>query len=235
MISLLISNYEKSISLYIFYLFFSFLYCGICLIADIFFYERIKKYKLIDRGYNTIIKQYKNNLPLVLYNIFITNFIFIYFITFFLKIEPLYEYNIMKSILDLIIMPFISEIFFWSFHYILHHRLLYSRFHKLHHMNKYTISIDFYYSHPVDVIFGNLLPLSLPLIILGSHLYTIKVWTIFTLFNAIISAHSGFNLGSNSHDIHHEKFIYNYGLNIFMDKLLGTYRKDFDGKEIKKI
>jgi sterol desaturase/sphingolipid hydroxylase (fatty acid hydroxylase superfamily) len=60
------------------------------------------------------------------------------------------------------------------------------------------------------------------MILLSAHPYTIKIWIILTTANSVIMAHSGFKIMADFHDYHHEKFTKNYGMNLFMDYLMGT-------------
>ena len=47
--------------------------------------------------------------------------------------------------------------FYWS-HRTLHLKFLYKHIHKKHHTFNDTISIAYIYTHPVEYIFGNILP-----------------------------------------------------------------------------
>ena len=43
------------------------------------------------------------------------------------------------------------------------------------------------------------------------------------IFNTVVISHGGFIDQSDFHHIHHEKFKYNFGIGLFMDRMLGTF------------
>ena len=61
---------------------------------------------------------------------------------------------------NLLICALLEDTLFFWFHYMLHHPLLYKRFHKKHHEFKvltgYSIASE--YTHPVESVFGNIVP-----------------------------------------------------------------------------
>lgn len=51
---------------------------------------------------------------------------------------------------------------------------------------------------------------------------TAKIWFIIVLTESILS-HAGYKYFSEAHDKHHMRNNINYGNNLFMDRLFGTY------------
>eukprot|EP01116_Phalansterium_solitarium_P020482 TRINITY_DN6062_c0_g1_i2.p1 TRINITY_DN6062_c0_g1~~TRINITY_DN6062_c0_g1_i2.p1 ORF type:complete len:285 (-),score=16.58 TRINITY_DN6062_c0_g1_i2:55-864(-) len=127
-------------------------------------------------------------------------------------------------------------LFYWT-HRLLHHPLLYSRFHKQHHMFNASIGIAAEYAHPIEDVLSNQLPtISAPLL-LGSHPAVLWSWLAYRLWQTV-DVHSGYNFpwgiyriapwffqGSDRHDYHHSHNLGSYGATFrFWDKLMGTNR-----------
>ena len=82
---------------------------------------------------------------------------------------------------------------FFTGHYLLHNKHLYSRFHKKHHEYSTTVGLCSEYMTTVDFILSGILPSSLGPLILGSkmHLFTYICWIIVRISKTTI-AHSGY-------------------------------------------
>lgn len=117
----------------------------------------------------------------------------------------------------------LTDLFFYIAHRTLHLPIFYKRVHKKHHEITAPIGLSALYMSVLDLWFGNVLPVILPIYIVGMHPYIIIAWLWIIVFNTIILAHSGFNCLANFHDKHHEVFNKNYGINIYMDRLFNTY------------
>jgi len=152
---------------------------------------------------------------------------FIYIIPFCV-IGGIYDMNydmyfsIKKCIFDIILGIPLIDIFFYLLHKLFHTKYLYP-YHKKHHEIIAPIGMSALYMSVTDMYFGNILPVILPALILSYHPITIKVWIAMAIINTITLAHSGFKRISDFHDYHHETFNKNFGTNIFMDKLFGTF------------
>jgi lathosterol oxidase len=126
-----------------------------------------------------------------------------------------------------IIVPFILV---WTYfiHRGLHHPRIYSYIHKKHHEFQHPFGFESYYMHPVETFLIGYIP-HIP----GYFLFNIHEAMIIGMYIHILAilTHCGHEWSwshyvfDNSHDVHHEKFNYNYGFGMpWMDKLMGTYK-----------
>ena len=112
--------------------------------------------------------------------------------------------------------------FYWC-HRILHYGWLYKNIHKVHHEFTNTLSFCSEHAHPVEYIFGNVLPFALGPKLLGSkcHLLTSLFWLSIRIIRTT-EAHSGydfswtplqglpFKVQGDFHNFHHAAFHGNY-------------------------
>ncbi|OTB06379.1 hypothetical protein M426DRAFT_319115 [Hypoxylon sp. CI-4A] len=116
-----------------------------------------------------------------------------------------------------------------TWHYFLHRALhygpLYRMIHKLHHTYSAPFGLAAEYASPIETMLLALGTVGSPILwvsLTGElHLFTMYVWIVGRLFQAIDS-HSGYDFpwslrhvlpfwaGAKHHDVHHEKFIGNY-------------------------
>lgn len=136
---------------------------------------------------------------------------------------PHNEYNIYVSILHLLFIYIMVDPFLYTTHRILHLPYIYKTFHKKHHKITKPVGFSSLYSTVFEVYFNNIIPIFLPLYFIGAHPLTVKIWLVMAVINTNIVAHSGFEKMGDYHDKHHEYFNYNFGTDVFMDKLMGTY------------
>ncbi|KAJ5239688.1 hypothetical protein N7468_004307 [Penicillium chermesinum] len=129
-----------------------------------------------------------------------------------------------ELIRDFVICLLLRETLFYYSHRLLHVPSLYRRIHKKHHKFTAPIALAAQYAHPVEQIFANALPISLPPQLLRSHVLTFWVFLAWELFNTA-TVHSGYDFFHNKakdHDLHHEKFNLNYGSIGLLDSIHGT-------------
>ncbi|KAK8052075.1 methylsterol monooxygenase [Apiospora hydei] len=129
-----------------------------------------------------------------------------------------------------------------TWHYWLHRALhygpLYKNIHKLHHTYSAPFGLAAEYASPLEVMLLALGTVGSPILwvsLTGDlHLFTMYVWIVGRLFQAIDS-HSGYDFpwslrhflpfwaGAEHHDIHHERFIGNYASSFrWWDYMLDT-------------
>jgi sterol desaturase/sphingolipid hydroxylase (fatty acid hydroxylase superfamily) len=128
--------------------------------------------------------------------------------------------------------------FYWS-HRMLHSSWLYGKVHKKHHEFTATIGLAATYAHPLEFLFGNLLPFGLGPKFYGNrfHVVTNYLWVVIRLLESV-EGHSGYNFpwspfrvlplsaGADYHGYHHSKNVGNYcSLFTFWDTVCGTNKK----------
>ena len=192
-------------------------------------YNIFTKYKIQNNKYPLNNNNYLlyDTIKLVLFNQIIINPIIIYIIyinNIGILDRPLPStyyifYDLFKSLL-------IVEFVFYYIHRLLHTKYLYKHIHYIHHIYNTPIAIGAIYAHPVEYIFGNILPVILGPLILQSHVITFLLFQLFAIINTI-NSHSGYNIpllfNPIDHDIHHLKYKYNFGILNILDKFHNTY------------
>ena len=121
---------------------------------------------------------------------------------------------------DFVVFLTCEEILFFYAHWLLHQPMFYVRIHKIHHQFTAPIALAAIYAHPIEVIFGNIIPMITGPILCHTHVVTYILWGIIGITVTSIH-HSGyrfpwtlpFDHQPNFHDYHHEYFNRgNYGL-----------------------
>lgn len=130
----------------------------------------------------------------------------------------------------------LEDFFFYFSHRALHHPYLYAKIHKKHHEFHNTISYASVYTHWIEFVIGNALPMLSSLILFqkNMHIVTYAGYTYFRIASTYEN-HSGyefpwspfkffaFNVEPGFHNYHHLKNIGNYGSNLWIwDYYFGT-------------
>lgn len=126
-----------------------------------------------------------------------------------------------------------EDVVYGSMHRMLHIPFLYKHIHKVHHTWTTAVSICALYCHPIEHVLGNMVPLTIPALILGKRLhFTTLVWITSRRVIGATIAHSGYNFPYEPaemfpfktfaayHDFHH-------GNNINNNMGSGTILTDF--------
>ena len=129
----------------------------------------------------------------------------------------------LKLAVQLFLCMLMEDLTFHCSHRILHHPRLYPYIHKIHHEHKITISIAAQYAHPLEFVFGNLLPAASCPLLLGTRMHFTTAFTWYALrFIESAEGHSGYEVswspfrvlpfGSDFayHAYHHSHNIGNY-------------------------
>lgn len=110
---------------------------------------------------------------------------------------------------------------------------LYKNIHNVHHEYNCPIGVSAIYAHPLEYVFGNVLPGVVGPWLLGNnmHLITFFGWTCWGL-SSTIEQHCGydfpflpfsiipFSFGARYHDFHHSRYGYNYSSNFtYLDSI----------------
>lgn len=191
------------------YIFFS----GVCYINDLVL-ETDQKKMCVKK------KIYYIGLPLVMFNIVCMSYIF------FSIIDYIYmprKFNIIFGLRDIIITKYVGSYLFYEIHQRSHKIPFLFRLHKVHHCFDEPVGMVAAYAHPLDYLFGNMIPICIIPYILGTDIYTMTCMAIYGVYKTIIVEHSDFyGMNSNFHHIiHHRKYMYNYGA-IWIDNLHGS-------------
>lgn len=176
-------------------------------------------YKIQNKSPQSVISSYTKCYRTVLTNTLVLTVPCIALLTYMTLGNP---HSLGETFINLVMSLPLVDFFFYTFHRIFHIPSLYGRFHKKHHEVTAPIGISALYMTVTDLYVGNILPVFLPMIILGASPCTVCWWMGIATVNTVIMAHSGFVWLADFHDYHHKVFIRNYGTNIFMDWLFGT-------------
>jgi sterol desaturase/sphingolipid hydroxylase (fatty acid hydroxylase superfamily) len=147
-------------------------------------------------------------------------------------------YRLMKGmvlntqVLILFIVGFIACVFIadassWLIHKGMHYfPFIYENIHQFHHRHIAPVALASIDAYPLEVIIWDLFPLFLGPFIIGADPAFTMFFGIFGVVQTL-AAHCGYDLGlyfdGRFHDLHHEKMKCNYGGNVFMDYIMGTY------------
>lgn len=157
------------------------------------------------------------------------------------------EFDVRWQLATLVAMLIASDAnFYWS-HRLLHHPLVYKRWHKLHHTCKHPVPWTSLYVAPgeffVAILSSFLMPLWFAALVglyvpqMTPHYHTYAAYLAIATFSLVMS-HDGMRLpllDASHHDRHHLHFVGNYGTRIGVwDWLMGTKASDAPAKPARK-
>lgn len=127
----------------------------------------------------------------------------------------------------------LTNILFFCTHTHLHSRLL-KKYHNVHHEYREPIAFAGLYAHFFELIYSNIIPVYLPMLIFGINRYYRLGYLIFSTVDTFISHLSYYPKNkfinklfsfSKYHFIHHQESRFNRGLSDgVLDKIFGTYK-----------
>ena len=224
---------------------------SVTILTNIFFYvcyhinhPSIEQYKVTDVTWPWVDnpQRWKNHLPKLLF-IYLTNYLIFGSIFISLTIrfaKPRYDLESFPSVLEfafqILFSIFCEDFFFYWSHRLLHTPWLYKRIHKRHHEYYNTIAMACIYTHPIELIIGNIFPMLSALCIFRSNMHAITLGTWIPMRIMFThDGHSGYDFpfspskalpfASTSvyHNYHHLKNIGNYGSSLrIWDHIFGT-------------
>jgi len=169
----------------------------------------------------TNLDKYSNSFLVVFKNVYI------YSIPVFLFINYVYipsYFSLLRSALIIILSKYLSNILFYLFHRYSHQNKFLFQYHRVHHYYSLPIGMRAAYTHPIDFVFFNMVPLGITPFLLGADSFTIVFLIINGIYITIVKEHSTTE-EENHHMIHHKYSNCNYG-EVWVDKLMGTYRAE---------
>ena len=124
----------------------------------------------------------------------------------------------------------LADFFFWCAHRASHVPCFY-RFHRVHHEYHFPVGAGAFYMHPVDFLFGNLLPYVMGFYFSGLNIIMAMLLLIAGVCNTVLRAHGSFSEMS-PHKWHHYFGNVNYSSGqAGFDRIFGTLP---DSERLKK-
>jgi len=179
------------------------------------------------------------------------------FILAFLHVDnwvPGYDFSVeglpdvTRFTLNIVFCMMCEDLGFHFTHRLLHWKVIYPYFHKLHHTYTTTVSIAAEYIHPVDFAFSVLVSGSIGAAILrgNMHFCTSLFWSLMRTFESV-DGHSGYEFSwspyrllplsgsATYHDFHHSHNVGNYSSFFsFWDTFFGTNSAYYEYQEKKQ-
>lgn len=127
-----------------------------------------------------------------------------------------------KELMFLIMEIIFTDIYFYTTHRMCHENYtLYKKIHSKHHEIKDTLGIFAFYCHPLEMVVVNMGNFYITHMIFNHSYFHNATMALFGIGNTILSAHESNNRRGH-HQMHHIYRKCNYGLDLFMDRLMGT-------------
>ena len=182
----------------------------------------LHKYRIQKRRIKS--NTFYDRLPLIIFNIIlliIISSIGLYYL--YPLFDPFLNYNIWIILVQLFIILFIDDLYFYFLHAWMHkNRYILDKIHRIHHKAISPFALEYIYVHPLEWIMGYVGPfIAIFLISLFNPINILAFW-IYQLIRNMheLDVHSGFKSifskwipfwgESEHHDLHHEKLNGNY-------------------------
>ncbi|KMP04841.1 sterol-4-alpha methyl oxidase [Coccidioides immitis H538.4] len=134
--------------------------------------------------------------------------------------------SILEVVINCAVGAILRDVVFYYVHRLMHTKILYRRIHRIHHEFRAPIALAAIYSHTIDHVLVNAMPIYISMAVQRVHFLTLMLFASVAVFDAAVS-HSGYSLfrlpSVENHDIHHEKGNINFGILGVMDWLHGTH------------
>ena len=96
-------------------------------------------------------------------------------------------------------MTVIFDLYFYTIHRILHHHSIYKYIHKIHHKYNETIFLATEYSHSLEYLLGNLIPVVSFMIFSSYSVNLIVLWITISMIS-VYENHSGYCISINKNN-----------------------------------
>jgi sterol desaturase/sphingolipid hydroxylase (fatty acid hydroxylase superfamily) len=138
--------------------------------------------------------------------------------------------------IGIILILFLQDTYYYWLHRWMHRPKIFRIIHKWHHDSIQTNSLTSFSFHPFETLLQSIL-FPILLMCVPIHIYSLMLILIFMTITAIINHGAveiypkmkGFRwiqkwiIGASHHDVHHKKFLFNYGLYFtFWDRVMDT-------------
>lgn len=168
-----------------------------------------------------ILEKYEKAIRLSLFNIILVSYLVFYCFEHYIYTPVYRDLNILESIEHIIISNIVGQVLFYSSHRLFHNVPQLQQLHKVHHEYRMPIGIQAAYSHPIDFVFGNMVPLTIVPYILEMNAYLLPFIIILGIYKTVFVDHSDYSDDSKHHINHHKYYNCNYG-DKWIDQLLNT-------------
>ncbi|MEM8929364.1 MAG: sterol desaturase family protein [Bacteroidota bacterium] len=159
------------------------------------------------------------------------------------------EYPVWYIPLSVLMVLFIQDTYYYWMHRWMHLPKVYKYFHKVHHNSVHTSVWTSFSFHPLETILQAII---LPIIVIFLPLHTYALFVILLIMTVTATVnHAGVEIypngrygkwfgklviGATHHDLHHRRFLCNYGLYFTIwDRLMGTERYAKNTKVPNKV
>ena len=157
------------------------------------------------------------------------------------------DYGYPYFFLTIVLSILLHDAYFYFFHRLMHHKLLFKHVHQVHHYSTNPSPFAAFSFHPLEAILEAGI---LPLIVISFPIHPLAILTLLLFMTALnVLGHLGYELypsnfvsnkwtnwnnTSTHHNMHHQKFTCNYGLYFnWWDKIFNTNHQNYSDDFIR--
>lgn len=218
-----------------------YLYGGLFLLLDItkkpsFLYTRYKIQSSVDFDAKKNVERLFINVTFNMFCIVLPSAVVLTFLVQHVEKDltqlTLWEHRppLVHALAQLLVIILIAEFSFYFVHRLLHVRFFFEKVHYVHHRMHTPVAFSALYAHPLEVLFGNVVPLALGVAVLRPHIVVSCCWYALAVLGTCTD-HCGYRLPwtprwsiqPNNHDFHHRsRGVANFSFLGLADRLFGT-------------
>lgn len=139
---------------------------------------------------------------------------------------------ILTTVVQLIVIHWLSQLWFWSAHWGVHQsETLFRYVHSAHHVHAEPFALTAIDCTVSEMLLLNIPAVLFPLLVVYPSLGVQCIWMVLAATHVPLT-HSGHQVGHMSdayHAIHHRDLVYNFG-STTLDKLFGTFKQEDSAK-----